>query len=156
MSVNIYQRSGVPMQENPFKDSQRDRTSTTIPYGLDRSSFAAPWQNDDFPDSSFAAEQSFRSTAPELKKDVRPFVGQLPYATSPKTWVNPGIQMIPEQTRVSRVCFYEALDNSGPFYLRQWPIWDYMPFLPSIGDVTKDPRYGIQTKGFTTEYMKLP
>lgn len=156
MSVNIYQRDPIPLQENPFTDSRRDRTSQTIPYGLDRTTFGAPWQENDFPDASYAAEQTFRSTAPELKKDVRPFVGQLPYATTPKTWVNPMIQMIPEQTRVSRVCFNEALDNSGPFYLRQWQIWDYAPFLPSAGDVTQDPRYGIQTKGFTTEYLKIP
>ena len=156
MSVNIYQRPPVPLQENPFRRSTRDQTSRPIAYGLDQTPFAAPWQQDDFPSQSFAAEQAFMSTAPELKKDVRPFTGQLPYATTPRSYMNPGMQMIPETTRVSKVCFNEALENSGPFYLRRWQIWDYAPFLPSIGDVTKDPRYGIQTKGFTTEYMRLP
>lgn len=156
MSVNIYQRDAIPLQENPFKSGTRDYTSKPIPYGMDAGSFQAPWQQGDFPDESFAAEQAFRQNAPELKKDIRPFVGQLPYATTPKSYVNPMLQMIPEQTRTSRVCFNEALENSGPWYLRHWQIWDYAPFLPSMGDVTKDPRYGIQTKGFTTDYLKLP
>ena len=84
------------------------------------------------------------------------FQGQLPYLTSPRLY-NTGVQerMIPEDTRVSKVCFNEALEKSGPWYMRYWQIWDYAPFLPSIGDVTKDPRYGQQTRGFTTEYKKL-
>jgi len=156
MSVNLYQRPGIPLQENPFKSGQRDATSKPIPFGMDKSVFGAPWNGQDFPDSSFAAEQAFRSQAPQMKMDLRPFEGQLPYSTVPKNYLNPGMQMIPEQTRVSKVCFNEALDNSGPWYLRHWTIFDYAPFLPSVGDVSKDPRYGIQTKGFLTDYMKLP
>lgn len=152
---NIFNRS-IPLTENPFKSGTRDYTSKPIAYGMDNSQFSAPWQKDDFAEKNFAAEQTFRSTGPELKKDVKPFVGQLPYSTTPRSYTYPVMQMVPEQTRVSRVCFNEAVENSGPWYLRHWQIWDNAPFLPSLGDVTKDPRYGIQTKGFTTEYMKLP
>jgi len=154
MSINIYQRPSIPLQENPFQSGTRDYTSKAIAHGMDRTQFAAPWQQGDFP--NVVTEQQFRYNVPELKKDVRPFVGQLPYTTTPKSYIDPGHRMIPESTQVSRVCFNEALDNSGPFYLRHWQIWDYAPFLPSNGDVGKDPRYGIQTKGFTTEYMPLP
>ena len=86
----------------------------------------------------------------------RGFQGQLPMNTSPRLWSD-GTQerMIPENTRVSKVCFNKALDESGPFYLRRWQIWDYAPLLPSIGDVTKDPRFGQQTRSFLTEYKKL-
>ena len=158
MSVNIYQRSPVPLQDNPFQNTRSDKTSKVIPYGMDAGGFSAPWQQNDFPDASYQAEQTFRDIGPELKKDIRPFEGQLPYSTTPRSYLNPAMQMVPQQTRIanSRVCFNEALDNSGPWYLRHWQIWDNAPFLPSVGDVTKDPRYGIQTKGFTTDYMKLP
>jgi hypothetical protein len=156
MSVNIFQRDPIPLRPNPFTDSRRDGTSKPIAHGLDRAIFDAPWQKNDFPDAAFNAEQQFQSIAPTLKRDVRPFVGQLPYATTPKMWITPGERMIPAPTRVSRVCFNEAVDNSGPFYLRRWQIWDNAPFLPSAGDVANDPRYSIQTKTFTTEYNELP
>jgi hypothetical protein len=98
---------------------------------------------------------SYQYDSQKINKS-RGFSGQLPMATSPKLYGG-DVQdrMIPEETRVSKVCFNEALENSGPWYLRHFQIWDYAPLLPSIGDVTKDPRYGQQTRGFTTEYKKL-
>jgi len=110
---------------------------------------------DDYTSVNFDADQQFKFTAPELKKDLRPYTGQLPYRTTPRSWEHKGNQMIPEPTRVSKVCFNDALENSGPWYLRHWQIWENAPFLPSIGDISKDPRYGMQTKGFTTEYKKM-
>src|SRR6476619_6216067 len=108
MSTNIFQKSPPPLQENPFKSGKRDYSSQPIPYGNDRSVFNASWQDGDFSDASFTAEQQFRSNAPEMKMDVRPFEGQLPFSTTPRSYLNPGMQMIPEQTRVSKVCFNEA------------------------------------------------
>lgn len=157
MSVNIHQRDAAPMQINPYVRSTRDYTSKPIAYGNDNGQFSAPWQQGDFTEKNFDAEQLFRETQPEKQK-VRPFVGQLPYSTTPRSFLNPVTQLIPEQTRSSRVCFNEALEKSGPWYLRHFQLWDTpnAPFLPSAGDLSKDPRYSIQTKGFTTEYMKLP
>lgn len=124
----------------------------------DISSNLNPFQDfhrQDFSTVNFNAEQDFRYKAKDNKKDVRPFVGSLPFRTTPMSKIMPTHRMIPESTRVSRVCFNDALEQSGPFYLRQWPIWDHLPFLPSTGDVSKDPRYGQQTKGFTTEYKQM-
>lgn len=112
--------------------------------------------NKDYGTFNIDEEQKLRAITPQLKRDLRPFTGQLPYHTTPKTWENPQLYMIPETTRVSNVCFNDALYKSGPWYLRHWQIWDNAPFLPSSGDVTKDPRYGMQTKSFTTEYYLLP
>lgn len=99
-------------------------------------------------------ENKFRNIQQGTKRSTVPFSAQLPYNTTPRAR-GFSQRMIPESTRVSRVCFNEALENSGPFYLRHWPIWENAPFLPSVGDVSKDPRYGMQTKGFTTAYRQL-
>jgi hypothetical protein len=125
----------------------------SVNYQPDNTLFTS-FQQTDYSSVNFDAEQSFRSNENNLKKGLRPWSGQLPYRST-KSFVNPGTRMIPESTRSSRVCFNDALANSGPWYLRQWPIWDHLPFLPSVGDVTKDPRYAVQTKGFTTEYRRI-
>ena len=81
--------------------------------------------------------------------------GALPYATSPRLRRNPTDRMMPidTKTRFSRACFNECLNSAGPHYLRYWPIWDHMPFLPTGGDVALDPRYGANTKQFTEPYL---
>jgi hypothetical protein len=161
---NIYQRPFVPLQNNPFSRTQERDVSRPIPHGMDAREFSTPWEKVDFPSNEIDVENTFRYTAPEFKADLRlpnrqtgnfPYEGQLPYSTTPKEYPRIPYMAIPENTQISKVCFNEALDNSGPWYLRSWQIWDNAPFLPSNGDVTKDPRYGIQTKGFTTEYMNI-
>ena len=150
------QYTAFPLQENPYQNYYQDTSSRPIANGMDPSVFRTQWGNDDFSSAAFDAEQTFLRTRSGVRKDRRSqFQGQLPYATTPKQWIMPQKQMIPETTRISRACFNEALDESGPFYLRHWQIWDYAPFLPSNGDVTQDPRYGMQTKGFTTDYIPL-
>lgn len=111
-------------------------------------------QSDNF---NINVDQQFRGNG-TLKNDnfVRRDQMQLPYSVgSRRTFVNPDLYMVPESTQVSRSCFNEALDNSGPYYLRWWQPFDNAPFLPSCGDTDKDPRYGVQTKTFTSEYLPL-
>lgn len=81
-------------------------------------------------------------------------VGSLPYTTSPRYRRNMSNRMISEDTRLtfSRACWNECLNQSGPWYNRYWQIWDYVPFVPSYGDITKDPKIGIYTKSFTESY----
>ncbi|RKP33268.1 hypothetical protein BJ085DRAFT_31414 [Dimargaris cristalligena] len=116
--------------------------------------FGSP-QIADYGKRNFDTEQAFRDTAPSSQSGVRQFSGQLPYATTPRSFENPMTKIIPQPTKMGKVCFNDALDKAGPFYLRQWQIWENAPFIPSLGDVTKDPRYAIQTKGFTTEYTRI-
>ena len=78
--------------------------------------------------------------------------GSLPYNTSPRLRRTPLQQMIPRDTRVPQSILKEALAQSGPFYLRRWQIWDNAPFLPSTGDVALDPRYGSDTRRFTSSF----
>lgn len=92
------------------------------------------------------------SFLPKYGKD-RIFKGSLPYTTSPKLYRNVQDRMIPEETRISKVCWNDALADSGPWYLRHWQIWDGVPFLPTTGDVAKDPRYGKMTNDFTRDYV---
>jgi len=80
---------------------------------------------------------------------------QLPYQTSARSYDTPELQLIPQQTRVNRVCLNDQYDRDGPAYLRTFQIWDNAPIKPSAGDVTKDPRYGVLTKSFTTSYTTL-
>jgi len=140
---------------------KRNDLSRVIETGMDANVFRAPWQDQETKDRSsyYSVEQEFREQVTGVKKShTNQWEGQLPYQTTPKSNVHTAIQMIPEyRNPVNRVCFREAVDNSGPFYLRHWQIWDNAPFLPSNGDVTLDPKYmSEQTKGFTTEYHKLP
>jgi hypothetical protein len=139
--------------------TKRNDVSQVIPFGMDANVFNAPWQEQEIKDklTYYGTEQQFRKNVSGVKRKNDPFVGQLPYMTTAKTYVNPMIQLIPQSTQINRVCFNEALANSGPFYLRHWQIWDNAPFLPSNGDVTLDPKYmSAQTKGFTAEYQKFP
>jgi len=82
-------------------------------------------------------------------------VGSLPYTTSPKMLRNPVDRMMSEPTKMgfSRACFNECVNRSGPWYLRHWQIWDYAPLPPTNGDVSKDPRYGMDTRQFTEPYL---
>lgn len=150
---DMYQRPSRPSQEHGYyKEREQSRQINYDQSGNDFSGFI----NADYTNENLEAENKFRYSQLSGKKGwQRPYSSQLPYRTTPKTYIQPEYQMIPESTRMSRVCFNEALDKSGPFYLRQWPIWDNAPFLPSVGDVTKDPRYGMQTKSFLTEYRKI-
>jgi hypothetical protein len=78
-------------------------------------------------------------------------LGSLPYSTAPRLLKRPLDRMLPTFTALecSKPCWNEALAQSGPWYLRHWQIWDNAPFLPTNGDVTKDPRYGVNTRQFT-------
>ena len=115
-------------------------------------------QNPDF----YNYEQAFREAQVKesLKRDKRlnRVSGQLPYLTTPRLFNAPGRRMIPESTRdvEHRIRFNQKVDEAGPFYLRHWQIFDNAPFLPSSGDVTKDPRYSIMTKGSNVEYQMAP
>jgi hypothetical protein len=142
----------VFQERQAFQNSSREKEIRNT-YRPD-SSFAQ-FTTGDFPSAAFEADQQFKNLTPGVKRTFNPWQGQLPYSTTPRTYENPMLQMIPEPTRVSRVCFNDALEKSGPWYLRSWQPWENAPFLPSVGDVTKDPRFGEQTKGFTTEYKKL-
>lgn len=97
----------------------------------------------------FETEMSFW---PKFGRD-RLVTGSLPYTTSPRLRKNPFDRMMPTDTRISKVCWNEALNQAGPHYLRYWPIFDHVPFAPSSGDVTKDPRYGMDTRRFTQPYV---
>ena len=105
----------------------------------------------------FSAEQQFREVQTGLKKRTLPFCGALPQLTTPKEHRNPGFRMIPTSTRTAttHTDFARSVEAQGPMYLRQWPSWDSVPFLPSRGDVSLDPRYGMETKGSTTTYVRL-
>lgn len=79
--------------------------------------------------------------------------GTLPYATSPRLKRAPLQRLTPEDTRVPRGEWNEALARAGPFYDRWWQIWDYAPFKPSNGDIALDPRYNSnQMRCFTSGY----
>lgn len=98
----------------------------------------------------FDTEMSFW---PKFGKD-RLNMGSLPYTTSPRLKKNIADRIIPVDTQLgcSRACTNEALAQAGPWYLRHWQIWDYAPFKPTSGDVTRDPRYGVNTRQFTKPY----
>lgn len=100
---------------------------------------------------SYQVQQSF---LPQTYGKERMNTGSLPFNTSPKLRRQVTDRMIPEGTKMmwSRSCWNECLNNAGPWYLRHWQIWDYAPFLPTNGDVSLDPRYGMDTKKFTESY----
>jgi hypothetical protein len=78
-------------------------------------------------------------------------MGSLPYSTAPRLRRTPLQQLVPINTRVPPGEWKEAIARAGPFYYRYWPIWDTMPFLPSRGDVSLDPRYVVsQSRRVTT------
>lgn len=93
------------------------------------------------------------SFTPKYGQD-RMVTGSLPFATSPRLYNNKNDRMIAVDTRISRACFNDCIAQAGPFYLRHWQIWDTAPFKPSTGDVTKDPRYGENTRQFTMPFRK--
>lgn len=116
------------------------------------------WQaRDAMPISSLEAEQELRQVQGGVKKSRDPFCGSLPFATTPKVHKNPDFRMVPATTRSKTIHtdFAKMSEARGPLYQQQWPVFDNVPFLPSRGDVALDPRYGVQTKGFSTAYMKL-
>lgn len=151
---NFAQTPQRPIQETQYYKEREQ----TVYHKTDNDVFGTLMDND-YSAVNFEADQRFKSSVSGVKqnKKSQQFEGQLPYRTTPRSWENrpTPTQMVPEVTQVSKVCFNEALDNSGPWYLRHWPLWENAPFLPSIGDVSKDPRYAIQTKGFTTEYKQM-
>lgn len=161
-NTDIYSRQPAPLAPYPTVENippRRDDISQPIPYGMDTGVFSAPWQQSEIQDrrANVDIETKFQENVPGVKRSTDRWEGQLPYSTTPKAYGTPGLQMIPQSTRIDAVCFREALDNSGPFYLRHWQIWDNAPFLPSGGDVSLDPKYhSMQTKGFTSSYLKLP
>ena|SRR5947209_2721856 len=114
-------------------------------------------QQTDYAGLNRTEEAQLRYVAPEPKRGFKTRNDQMPYVTTGRRIDPMNNKLVPESTREGdlTVQFNEAVDNSGPFYLRHWQIWDNAPFLPSAGDVSQDPRYGIQTKGFTAEYKKL-
>ena len=92
------------------------------------------------------------------KRDLRlnGHQGQLPYATTPRTFATPGQdRLVPFSTRdnCTRFTFNEQVASQGPFYLRHWQIFDNAPFKPTAGDITKDPRYNFMTKGRLADYQ---
>lgn len=102
----------------------------------------------DIKDKNVDKEMSFW---PKFGRD-RLNTGSLPYYTSPKLKRTPFERIIPIDTRISRPCWNETLAQSGPFYLRYWQIWDNASILPTTGDISKDPRYGENTRQFTKPY----
>ncbi len=147
----MYQRSGRPLAEHGYyKEREQTRQINPEPYGN-----WASFISNDYTQQNRDTENQFRYQVSGVKKDRSPFSAQLPYNTTPKTYTPPTHQMIPQTTRFDKVCFNEALDKAGPHYLRHWQIFDNAPFLPSNGDLSKDPRYGQQTKNFLTSYRKL-
>src|SRR6478609_2746692 len=91
---------------------------------------------------------------PKFGKD-RMNSGSLPYTASPRYRRNMSDRMIPEDTKMSwsRSCWNECLNQAGPWYLRHWQIFDYAPFVPTLGDIVADPRYGtVYTKKTTQTY----
>jgi hypothetical protein len=93
----------------------------------------------------------------EFKRDVRPFQGQL-RDVGRKSYNMQGLQIpISEVTRTKgeSVCFNDELAQT-PFYFRHFPIFENAPFIPSVGDIDNDPRYGtIITKEFQSKYKQI-
>lgn len=118
----------------------------------------------DTPASFWSASDAFRDAQRQAnkKRDVRlsRYEGQLPMHTTPRLckFNQMESRIEPETTRgVSPRCsFNERVEAQGPFYLRHWQIFDNAPFLPSEGDVTKDPRYSVMTKGHSADYRLVP
>ena len=102
-------------------------------------------------------DNTFRSKQTQWKVDTRPFQGQLPFQNTAFAYNIDAIRNEPIVTKYKgqKVIFNDALHESGPFYLRQWPIWDNFPILPTCGDVTLDPRYSIQTNIKSGQYKQL-
>lgn len=83
---------------------------------------------------------------------TKPLSSSLPYSTVPKIRNSERIKL-PQPTlfKGQKICFNDAV-NSVPFYERsfQYPAQisprDYI-------DYDKDPRYGIQTKLFVSDYV---
>lgn len=87
----------------------------------------------------------------ETKRDKRPYSGELPVDFSARQPNYDARRIDVAQmtsTKGDFVCFNERV-SASPFYLRSWAIFEDMPMVPSIGDVTKDPRYSMITKQFS-------
>lgn len=99
---------------------------------------------------NYDVESSFQTTS--FGKD-RMIQGSLPFATSPRLKRNVTDRNLPVNTTISRVCFNDCLNEGGRFHDRYWVDWNNHAFLPTTGDVTKDPRYGENTRSFTKPYL---
>lgn len=83
---------------------------------------------------------------------TKPFSGSLPYSTIPKIRNSERIKL-PQPTlfKGQKICFNDAV-NTVPFYERsfQYPSLIQPVLFP---DYDKDPRYGVQTKLFVSDYV---
>jgi hypothetical protein len=91
----------------------------------------------------------------ENKRDTVPFSGQLPCVTVPKQYNFRGTRpdiALSTNTKGSNICF-NTESAKTPFYLRHFrPFPNDQSF---VGDVTKDPRYGVITNNFSNKYAHL-
>jgi hypothetical protein len=102
---------------------------------------------------NYDTERSLRS---QWELYDRMNTGSLPYSSGPRLLKKEHERMISLSTKLnfSKVCFNKCVEDAGPSYLRYWQIWDSAPFIPSVGDVSIDPRYTqMDTKLFTEPYI---
>lgn len=148
---DLFIRNPKPIEKPQYVKEREE----TVVYKSDNNNLWGELMRDDYSTVNFDADNRFKFNAPQNKKDVKPYVGSLPHKTTPKTYELPQLQMIPETTRVSKVCMNDAINNAGPWYLRQWPRFQDFPFKPSLGDISRDPRYGLITRNESVEYKRL-
>jgi hypothetical protein len=91
---------------------------------------------------------SFRDDKVNTQMDM---TNELPFNTSTRSFETPINQLIPKNTRVSRVWTNEDL-NSCPFYERYWPLDGAKKVIP---DVSKDPRYDVKIGENLSGYKAL-
>ena len=149
--VNVNALSGLdPNPDKPalygFYDQYKVRSIVQKPIKYVENMFGQAIRHD-VKNRNMETEMSFW---PKFGKE-RLNTGNLPYSTTPRLNSTERPEL-PIDTRVSRVCWNEAVAQAGPYYLRHWPLWDGAPFQPSIGDVSKDPRFGgSHTRQFTQQ-----
>jgi hypothetical protein len=100
----------------------------------------------------------YAESIPNRKVDTRPYSAQLPYSTTAKSYVlntnAPRMEAAqPTRFKGQNVCFNEALEQHA-FYNLSFYNFDNVPVKPSVPDVTKDPRYGMITKYFNSDYYQ--
>lgn len=76
------------------------------------------------------------------------------YRMMPRTFPNPMVRSVPESTREtgSRIRLDDQMAEAD-ISSRTFDQFKYAPYVPSAGDVGRDPRYAIQTKGAVGDYQ---
>jgi hypothetical protein len=98
--------------------------------------------------------QSFYTSYPKLRHDLKLHQGELPVSTTPKLYRNIQDRLIPEETFNEWSCIREDQSKSIPFQRSPWSIFDNIPIQaqPQPDITMKNPSYNASF----TRYFASP